>query len=263
MQASQQKPASNAPTTQNPRVRPTPLLKNHFQTDDKENQPSSSKRLSIDFANSAQREQIRSLVKSQKQETEKRLSVDFNTAANETRSSQKERIKELLRLQKQEHEKKIRTNNRLNQILEKRIDKIESLMQTSHGDSLLADSVFQPNTTVAMSELSVLEKSQAFKSLLDVKENSFPFSGDVTRSPAKRCLVEVINLQNTTVHRQPDGVLVVKESERQDRVSYLGVINRPISAVKKVKSEAWFLPVTPKVEGKPEIEKNAAILKLY
>lgn len=254
MQISGQKPAPNTPTTPKPIVRLTPVLKNHFQTDDKDNQPSSSKRLSIDFANSAQREQIKSLLKRQKQEVEKRLSVDF-TATNEARSSQKERTKELLRLQKQEHEKKISTHNRLNQILEKRIEKIDSLMHTSHGDSLLAYSVFKPNATVA-TELSVLEQSQAFKSLLNVKESSFPFSEDVTRSPAKRCLVEVINLQNTTVHTQPDGVLVVKESEKQDRVSYLGVINSPISTVNKVKSEAWFLPVTPKVEGKLKINRT-------
>ncbi len=201
----------------------TPSLKNHFESNDKENIVSQSKRLSIEFANSIQKEQIKELLKVQKQETEKRLSVDF---------IQKERIKELLRLQKQEHEKKIKTHNRLNQILEKRIEKIESLMNNSHGESILADSVFKPNatlneTTFQFTNESVTSsrQSQAFKNLIEAKENSFPFSKDMARSPNKRCLVEVINLQNTTVHMKPDGVMVVKENQRKTKEKYLGFIN--------------------------------------
>ena len=235
----------------------------------------------------------------------------------------KEKIKEMLNIQKQQHEKRIMALEKLARLEKLQAEKLKALMMNSHNESLLCDSFFQSKNSIDREEDTInlqlaerLNLNDNFnKKANEIRKplqpqlrnfyedktnrrnsNSNKIFMDTTNeidmsysSFNKSTSVEVLQLENTSVLKKPEGVLVINEitkridvnknkkpisieHNKENRLS-MNRMNVQESLRRESRhkiaatpsSTSWFLPVTPigAVGKTPAIppRKDEAVLK--
>lgn len=163
----------------------------------------------------AQNNNLKHMQQSQKNENKRHsIGTSFNSIDLQKQIN-KEKIQELINTQKQKHEKRIKELEKLAELERIQAEKLKNIMLDSHDDtSLMCNSFFNAEYATKSSFKNHFYSNKLYNDVSELTDSDT--TCQTTLNETNKPTVQVLELKNTTVHEQPSGVFVVKESSNRN-----------------------------------------------